>query len=114
MTIDISSLNSRELLELAEKAKTEAAALRENEKRSARERVNEFAVSLGFSIAELFAFASKPTIPAGKTKGSKAAPKYRDPTTRQTWTGKGRQPDWFKSRIADGDTAESLLIDGGA
>jgi DNA-binding protein H-NS len=111
MTIDISSLNSRELLELAEKAKTEAAALRENEKRSARERVNEFAVSLGFSIAELFAFASKPTMPAGKTKGSKSAPKYHSlDDASLTWTGRGRRPDWVNSHLAAGGNLEALRI----
>lgn len=109
MTIDISSLNSRELLELAEKAKAEAATLRENEKRAARDRVNEFAVSLGFSIAELFGAESKPATKV-KAPRSKAAPKYRNPITGETWTGKGRQPVWFKLRIAAGKTAESLLI----
>lgn len=109
MTIDISSLNSRELLELAEKAKAEASTLRENEKRTARERVNEFAVSLGFSIAELFSYDSK-SAAKGKVTRSKAAPKYRKPGGSETWTGKGRQPDWFKAIVQSGVSADSMLI----
>ena len=32
----------------------------------------------------------------------KPAPKYRDPSTGSTWTGRGRAPLWFdKSRVQD-------------
>jgi DNA-binding protein H-NS len=31
--------------------------------------------------------------------GAKVAPKYRDPATGQTWTGRGKPPKW----IADQD-----------
>ncbi|EPD34276.1 H-NS histone family protein [Delftia acidovorans] len=31
-----------------------------------------------------------------KPKGSVGAPKYRDPTTGSTWTGRGKPPNWIK------------------
>ena len=31
-----------------------------------------------------------------KTKGSVGAPKYRDPATGATWTGRGKPPLWIK------------------
>lgn len=37
---------------------------------------------------------------AGRTSaaaGKKVAPKYRDPVTGATWTGRGRAPVWFKA-----------------
>lgn len=36
----------------------------------------------------------------GKAKGTgvKVPPKYRDPTTGQTWTGRGKPPVWIRDR----------------
>ena len=36
---------------------------------------------------------------ASSNAGAKVAPKYRDPATGQTWTGRGKPPKW----IADQD-----------
>ncbi|WP_047219095.1 H-NS family nucleoid-associated regulatory protein [Delftia lacustris] len=33
--------------------------------------------------------------PAAKAKGSVGAPKYRDPATGATWTGRGKPPNWI-------------------
>lgn len=36
--------------------------------------------------------------------------KYRDPDSGDTWSGRGKQPAWFKKRIDAGERKESLLI----
>lgn len=41
----------------------------------------------GLTAADVF--------PQGKAKGSVGAPKYRDPTTGATWTGRGKPPKWI-------------------
>lgn len=33
----------------------------------------------------------------GAGQGSKVAPKYRDPATGQTWTGRGKAPKWIQN-----------------
>lgn len=35
---------------------------------------------------------------SGSTSGSKVAPKYRDPVSGTTWTGRGRSPTWLGNR----------------
>jgi DNA-binding protein H-NS len=41
----------------------------------------------------------------------KGEPKYKNPDNlSQTWTGKGREPDWFKKLIEHGKSAEDLEI----
>lgn len=40
-----------------------------------------------------------------KTKGSVGEPKFRDPETGATWTGRGKPPNWIK----DKDRAEFLI-----
>ncbi len=37
--------------------------------------------------------------------GAKVAPKYRDPATGQTWTGRGKPPKW----IADQDREQFVI-----
>ena len=40
-----------------------------------------------------------------KSSGGKVAPKYRNPTTGDTWTGRGKAPKWI-----DGKDRSSYLI----
>lgn len=42
--------------------------------------------------------------------GSKAAPKYRDPKTGKTWSGRGRTPVWLREREENGDNRDNFLI----
>ena len=42
----------------------------------------------------------------GKAK-SKAPPKYRDPETGKTWTGRGVAPSWLKDKNRDDDLIEA-------
>lgn len=39
-----------------------------------------------------------------------AAPKYRDPMTGKTWSGRGREPVWMRQAIESGKTKEDFLI----
>jgi len=52
--------------------------------------------------------------PARKKKTgpkNKAPAKYKNPADEsQTWTGKGRQPQWFKDAMAAGKSPEALEI----
>ncbi|WP_171182320.1 H-NS family nucleoid-associated regulatory protein, partial [Ruegeria sp. HKCCD8929] len=58
----------------------------------------------GFSLADL---AGKGT---GRAK-SKAAPKYRNPgNADQTWTGRGRKPQWVIEALAGGADITALEI----
>ena len=45
----------------------------------------------------------------GKKTG-KVAPKYRDATTGQTWSGRGLQPNWMKAALATGRTIAEFKL----
>jgi DNA-binding protein H-NS len=49
----------------------------------------------------------------GKKPGrSKVAQKFFNPDNpRMTWSGRGREPNWYKENIAKGKTKENMLID---
>ena len=58
----------------------------------------------GFSLAEL-------TGGKGKSRKTPVAPKYRHPKDASlTWSGRGRQPAWFKEALAAGKKPEALEI----
>ena len=41
---------------------------------------------------------------------SKAAPKYRDPRTGKTWSGRGRTPIWLRDQEEKGKDREDFRI----
>ncbi len=55
-----------------------------------------------FGLARVGSSESGPTKRSGSNKGStsgnKVAPKYRDPVSGTTWTGRGRSPTWLGNR----------------
>jgi DNA-binding protein H-NS len=63
------------------------------------------AQELGFSLSELTGASGL------KSKQKSGQPKYRHPDDATiTWTGKGRQPDWFKQAVTGGVSPDDLLI----
>lgn len=42
--------------------------------------------------------------------GGKVAPKYRNPSTGDTWSGRGLQPNWLKQALAGGATLEQFKV----
>jgi DNA-binding protein H-NS len=42
--------------------------------------------------------------------GRKVAPKYRNQSTGETWTGRGLQPKWVQAAIASGKKLEDFTI----
>ena len=80
----------------------------------ARRRELADAVSQVRSLVAEYGLTAQDVFPAGKaagktgrssTAGTKVAPKYRDPATGQTWTGRGKAPKWI-----DGQDRSRFLI----
>lgn len=66
----------------------------------------------GYSISELFGFTGKPSPPKEK-KPRLQAGLYRNPADPvQTWTGRGRRPEWFQAAIDAGTPAVAMRADG--
>jgi DNA-binding protein H-NS len=67
----------------------------------ARKQVVQYAKSLGYTIDELF----------GTGKGEKAKVKFHNPANPdQTWSGRGKRPNWFKEALASGKSKEDLAL----
>ncbi len=116
MTIDLAGMTRKELEKLKsdiEKALEKAAARDLRAARKAAEKaVAEFGYSLG-DIAGGGADAEKPKRKYTKRKPAKqgGVAKYRNPEdANQTWTGKGRQPNWFRAALAKGTDPSKMEI----
>ncbi|MBE2262922.1 MAG: H-NS histone family protein [Burkholderiaceae bacterium] len=75
----------------------------------ARQREISQAVSQVRALVAQFGLTAQDVFPTGKGRsasaGSKVAPKYRDPVTGKTWTGRGKAPKWI-----DGQDRNKFLI----
>ena len=124
MSIDLSKLSAKELDALIAQAKKRKSLIGKRKPIAmVRSKLTQLAKAEGYTIAELFGGAAAPKAAvagagAGKarksTKGyklGKVAPKYRNPDNpAETWAGRGQQPKWLASRIAQGRKLEDFLI----
>lgn len=80
------------------------------ERADAIARVKALMAEYGLTAADLSTrSAAAPARPTA-TAGRKVAPKYRDPETGETWTGRGLQPKWLKAALAAGRKLEDFAL----
>ncbi len=108
MVYELESMSRSELEQLQKDVTTALATLADREKQAAFEAAKEAAAAHGFDLSELTKSME------GKAKGkskSKSPAKYRNPANpAQTWTGRGRKPQWFKDAEAEGVDTATLSI----
>ncbi len=87
--------------------------LKAKEIRAARVAVEKTLKEHGFSLADITGTEApvKETRKYGKKSAKNVAPKYMNLENKaETWTGRGRQPGWFKAAIAAGKTPADMSI----
>ena len=112
MKPDLKSMSRKELEKLKVDVEKALERLAEKDKKAALAAAEKAAAAHGFSLAEITGDTAPKRGRKPKT-GPKtpSAPKYKNPANPdQTWTGKGRQPGWFKSAIQTGTTPEAMEI----
>lgn len=89
----------QEYQEQIAKLQSLAQQARQDEIAEARRNVRELMQQYNLSAADL----AEPAKKSGKqsTKQGTAQPKYRDPDSGQTWTGRGRAPRWIDKKNKD-------------
>ena len=95
---------SQELLAQAEELKRQAAEVRKQEIKEAVDRIKSLMAEHGITRNDL-KFNN-----TARAKGSKRAPKYRDPATGKTWAGCGKMPVWARNFIAQGNSLEAVKV----
>ena len=92
-----------ELLKLQERIEAAIAAKRTEDAAATKEQLRAMAEKAGFSLNDLF---GKRTARRGSGEA-----KYRNPKdSSQTWTGRGRKPNWLVDAVKRGAKLESFAI----
>ncbi|MEH6646125.1 H-NS histone family protein [Sulfitobacter sp.] len=113
MSVDLKSMSRKELEKLLADVKKALQTAQARDRRDARKAAERAAAEFGFSLNELSedmpVKEKKPKVPKKAAKPSK--PKYADPSDpSRTWTGKGRQPNWFRASVEKGIAPADLEI----
>ncbi len=113
MTIDLKGLSRKELSKLAKDVAKALKAAEDRERRDARKAAEKAAAEFGYSLGELSG-EPKAKAPKKRAKGkpkAKAKPKYRNPANpEQTWSGRGRKPQWIHDAVANNVDIADLEI----
>jgi DNA-binding protein H-NS len=108
-SINVDKLSLKELVDLELKVKRAIAAARDKERNELKRKMAELAENHGFSVGELFG-AGRPGRGAGKGKSIGVA-KYANPENKSdTWTGRGRKPNWLLERLKKGAKLDDFSI----
>jgi DNA-binding protein H-NS len=91
----------KQLTSQLEKLQVQVSSAREKELRTVISQIKEQIADYGITAEDLGFSGKRPAM--GKTA---LPPKYRNPKTGQTWSGRGRMPAWI------GKNRERFLIDG--
>ncbi|VVE41151.1 histone family protein nucleoid-structuring protein H-NS [Pandoraea communis] len=89
-----------------EQLQQQAAQIRNREKAEAISSMRAAIAKYGITPAELGFTASRLTF-SGKSATTVKEPKYRNPNTGETWSGRGRAPKWLKEK---GTAKDDFLV----
>lgn len=102
--IDLSKLSLDDLKALRKNVEKEIKDFKNRAKVAALKDLQAVAKKHGLSVDEIIG-------KKGKAKKAAAPAKYRNPADpNQTWSGRGRQPAWYKEAMSKGKSQKSLEI----
>lgn len=116
MKIDLSKMSLAELKQLGKRVEKAVAAFEKRRIKEARQAMEKVAKEYGLSVGDVLGEGEgKPAAgqrrkPAGRRKAA-AKPKFRNPEdASQTWSGRGRRPEWYKAALRAGKSEDDLAI----
>lgn len=99
---DLAELSLKQLEELKARVEEAISEARVREKAELRQKFTELAAKSGLSLSDV--------MDTGR-RGKKAAVKYQNPDNpAETWTGRGRKPNWLVAKLGRSGKIESFLI----
>ena len=105
MAINLEKMSRKDLIELRNKVDAALKSAEKRERKEALKAAEKAAAEFGFSLSELSGGASK------STKTPKNSAKYKNPNNHeQTWSGRGRKPQWVHDALKAGADISDLEI----
>lgn len=114
MANDLKSMSRKQLEKQLRDVQAALKNLQTRERREAKKAAEKVAAQFGFSLSELTdsgAASAKPKKTGAKKPKASSPPKFANPSDpTQTWTGKGRQPNWYRAAIENGTSPDAMAI----
>ena len=105
--IELSNLSLADLADLKKKIDVEIVRRKESEKQTLRAEIMRMAAAAGLSLADVLGSAEKKV----RKVASAGVAQFRNPAdAEQTWTGRGRKPQWVLDWVASGKSIDDLRI----
>ncbi len=109
MAIDLSKMSEKELVRLQGDLEKEMQSREKSKRTEARKAAEDAAKKHGFSLDDLLGGGRSAS--RGSSRKAPSPPRFRNPeNSDQTWSGRGRQPDWYKTAIQSGVEPSALAI----
>ena len=97
-TPNVDKMSLKDLLELESKVQKAISAARDRERSEVKQALAQLAEKRGFSVNELFG-------------GKSSAAKFVNPDNKsETWTGRGRKPNWLVAKLGKGSKITDFAI----
>jgi DNA-binding protein H-NS len=108
MSIKLGAMSRAELLTLRDDVEKALVAAEKRDRAEALKAAQKAAAEFGFDLDEL---SGKQAAGKAKKTRAKAAAKYRNPkNAEQTWSGRGRKPQWIHDALSAGHDINDLEI----
>ncbi len=105
--INVEKMPLKDLVELNQKVQRAIVVAKERERAELKQKIAQMAENSGFSVGELFGSRGA----GARGPKSSGIAKYRNPdNASETWTGRGRKPNWLVGRLAKGATVDDFEI----
>lgn len=94
-SINYDKMSVKELTDHIARAQRALNQVKDRERSELKQKIASLAENAGFSVGELFG--------ARGARGKSVSVKYMNPDNRsETWTGRGRKPNWLVAKLAKG------------
>ena len=111
---ELKAMSRKELEKLLADVQKALASAKARDQREAKKAATKAAAEFGFSLNDIVETAAPlPKKKKIKAKAAKKPPKpvfFNPEDKSQTWTGKGRQPNWYREQVATGTDPETMRI----
>lgn len=102
--IDLGKMSLEDLKTLKKDVEKAISGFQTRQRAEALKEMQAIAKKHGLSVEEVMGVK-------GSSRKPKSPPKYANPAdASDTWSGRGRQPAWYKAAIAAGKKPESMAI----
>ena len=100
--INYDDMSVKELMDHIARAQQALASAKDRERADLKHKIAALADKAGFSVGELF---------GGRGRGKSSVVKYLNPNNRsETWTGRGRKPNWLVAKVSKGAKLDDFAI----